>query len=102
MLRDKNNDPIHCDLCEAKAVHQVTRWDEGSPNITLYVCNICLEAYNHGFKVGELSSAAPDLLAACEKASRSYHHPACPNDGQHCTCHVRPAQDAIAKAKGGA
>ena len=46
----------------------------------------------------QLIAAAPDLLAACERAARSCHHPACLNVGQHCTCHVGTAQAAIAKA----
>jgi hypothetical protein len=47
--------------------------------------------------------AAPDLLAACEKASMQSHHPACPgrkNAGNGCTCFVGMAIAAIAKAKG--
>ncbi len=45
-----------------------------------------------------LIAAAPDLLAACRLAARSLHHPECPNDGRHCTCHVGAAIDAITKA----
>lgn len=46
-----------------------------------------------------LIAAAPDLLEACERAAKSCHHPACPNNGQDCTCHVRLAQNAVTKAK---
>jgi hypothetical protein len=52
-----------------------------------------------------LIAAAPKLLAACEHAAMSIHHPACKAPKGHpnkCTCHVGKAHDAIAKAKGGA
>ncbi len=48
-----------------------------------------------------LISATPDLLAACEWAARSNHHPAClvaKAKSDHCTCHVGAARAAIAKA----
>lgn len=43
-------------------------------------------------------AAVPDMLAALQHASRSEHHPACPNDGQRCSCHVFKARAAIVKA----
>ena len=56
-----------------------------------------------------LIAAAPELLAACEWAAKSPHHPACmcrgeraANPERHCTCHIQAANLAIAKAKGGA
>lgn len=48
-----------------------------------------------------LIEAAPDLLAACEWAARSNHHPKCPvalAKSNHCECHVGAACAAIAKA----
>ncbi len=53
--------------------------------------------------------AAPELLEACKAAARGAHHPECPiaqGTGQitinsnSCTCHVRIARAAIAKATG--
>lgn len=52
----------------------------------------------HNAKIIE---ASPDLLAACEHAAMSEHHPACARQiwGHQCTCHVKKCQDAIAKTK---
>lgn len=53
-------------------------------------------------RVASLCKAAPDLLAACEWAARSYHHPACGlarGKSPTCSCHVGAAQAAIAKAE---
>ena len=44
--------------------------------------------------------AVPGLLKAAAHAARSTHHPGCANDGQHCTCHVGKARDALAKVRG--
>ncbi len=47
-----------------------------------------------------LIAAAPDLLAACEHAARSEHHPACEHTHpSKCSCHVEKARAAIARAK---
>lgn len=58
---------------------------------------------------GRLYAAAPELLAACEHAAVSYHHPACKAKGEYssrpdlyCTCHVQKARAAIARATGAA
>ncbi|MEW6385935.1 MAG: hypothetical protein AB1491_00240 [Thermodesulfobacteriota bacterium] len=64
----------------------------------------------YGRKRGEalatarLIAAVPALLAACEWAACSTHHPTCrcteePDIGQ-CDCHVEAARKAIAKVKG--
>jgi hypothetical protein len=49
-------------------------------------------------------TALPDLIAACEHAAVSYHHPACKCKGEYsanperyCTCHVYKAQAALVK-----
>jgi hypothetical protein len=39
------------------------------------------------------------LLEACKWAAKSPHHPTCPQDGQHCNCHVGAAQTAIGEAE---
>lgn len=39
------------------------------------------------------------LVKAVEWASRSPHHPACFNDGQHCSCYVGAARAALARAQ---
>ncbi len=49
-----------------------------------------------------LIAVAPELLAACEHAAFSIHHPKCTvhksGPGWDCTCHVGKAQAAIDKA----
>ena len=52
-------------------------------------------------------NAHEELLAACQHAAVSEHHPACKAHGEYsanperyCTCHVQKARAAIAKAEG--
>jgi len=50
-----------------------------------------------------LTAAAPDLLRACEWASKSFHHPECrvaKQESLHCNCHVEACRKAVAKATG--
>lgn len=60
-------------------------------------------------RLPKLEATGSDLLEACRRAARSEHHPTCPiprGRGQttvthdDCTCHVKAARAAIAKAEG--
>ena len=57
--------------------------------------------YSHLYdQINNLKTINADLLAACEHAARSEHHPHCDHSHPHrCTCHVGKAQAAIAKAR---
>ena len=59
-------------------------------------------------ELDRLEAINAELLAACQWAMRSEHHSACPiprGEGQttiakdDCTCHVKAARTAIAKAQ---
>ncbi len=84
--------------------------EEGAANAQRIVaCVNAMDGIENPEEFVRQGKAVPELLGACKAASRGAHHPECPiaqGTGQitinsnSCTCHVRIARAAIAKATG--